>query len=96
MLHSKDFLVRPPGFEPGTRGWKPLVITPSLQARTISETIDFLNRFGSWLDSKTIIKSANYENKTESRSHNDVLVLTYKWTTLENAVRNIWIFDKNG
>ncbi len=24
-------MVRPPGFEPGTRGWKPLVITPSLQ-----------------------------------------------------------------
>jgi len=26
------------------------------------ETIDFLNRFGGWLDSKTTIKSANYEN----------------------------------
>tara|TARA_B100002052_G_scaffold270415_1_gene270576 strand:- start:621 stop:887 length:267 start_codon:yes stop_codon:yes gene_type:complete len=88
--------VRPPGFEPGTRGWKPLVITPSLQARITSETIDFLNRFGGWLDSKTMIKSDIYENKAESRASNDVPVLTHKRTIMENGIRNIWIFGKNG
>ncbi len=39
-------VVRPPGFEPGTRGWKPLVITPSLQARGLGEHTLSLNRFG--------------------------------------------------
>ena|GEM_PF-3008363 len=39
-------MVRPPGFEPGTRGWKPLVITPSLQARGLGERTLSLNRFG--------------------------------------------------
>ena len=39
-------MVRPPGFEPGTRGWKPLVITPSLQARGLGEHTLSLNRFG--------------------------------------------------
>ncbi len=39
-------MVRPPGFEPGTRGWKPLVITPSLQARGLGERMLSLNRFG--------------------------------------------------
>ena len=39
-------VVRPPGFEPGTRGWKPLVITPSLQALVPAERMLSLNRFG--------------------------------------------------
>ena len=39
-------VVRPPGFEPGTRGWKPLVITPSLQALGLAERMLSLNRFG--------------------------------------------------
>lgn len=39
-------MVRPPGFEPGTRGWKPLVITPSLQAPELGGRIASLNRFG--------------------------------------------------
>ena len=39
-------MVRPPGFEPGTRGWKPLVITPSLQALALSESMASLNGFG--------------------------------------------------
>ena len=39
-------MVRPPGFEPGTRGWKPLVITPSLQALEPGDHIASLNRFG--------------------------------------------------
>ena len=47
-------VVRPPGFEPGTRGWKPLVITPSLQARKLSEYISSLNRFGVLNDLKSV------------------------------------------
>ena len=47
-------MVRPPGFEPGTRGWKPLVITPSLQALILSEYISSLNRFGVLNDLKRV------------------------------------------
>ena len=47
-------VVRPPGFEPGTRGWKPLVITPSLQALILSGHISSLNRFGVLNDLKSV------------------------------------------
>ena len=44
---TEEFRVgRPPGFEPGTRGWKPLVITPSRQALTLAESMASLNGFG--------------------------------------------------
>lgn len=43
---SNQIVVRPPGFEPGTRGWKPLVITPSLQALELGGLMTSLNRFG--------------------------------------------------
>ena len=47
-------VVRPPGFEPGTRGWKPLVITPSLQALGLSGHMPSLNRFGELNDLKSV------------------------------------------
>ncbi len=47
-------VVRPPGFEPGTRGWKPLVITPSLQALELSGYMSSLNRFGILNDLKSV------------------------------------------
>ena len=47
-------VVRPPGFEPGTRGWKPLVITPSLQALELSGHMSSLNRFGILNDLKSV------------------------------------------
>ena len=47
-------VVRPPGFEPGTRGWKPLVITPSLQALVLSGHMSSLNRFGVLNDLKSV------------------------------------------
>ena len=56
-------VVRPPGFEPGTRGWKPLVITPSLQALGLAECMLSLNRFGqgevltSYLKSNAVVGS---------------------------------------
>ncbi len=60
MLHSfrceeisNGILVRPPGFEPGTRGWKPLVITPSLQALVLGGLMVSLNRFGKLNDLKS-------------------------------------------
>ena len=72
------------------------MITPSLQARITSETIDFLNRFGGWWDSKTTIHSANYENSAEGRTRNDVLVLANQWATMEDGVRDFWLLSKNG
>ena len=61
MLHSfrcvetlNGILVRPPGFEPGTRGWKPLVITPSLQALGLGGHMSSLNRFGVLNDLKSV------------------------------------------
>ena len=58
-------MVRPPGFEPGTRGWKPLVITPSLQALTLAESMASLNGFGRRGNSKVDALTMVHDSKAE-------------------------------
>ena len=53
-LVMSEKVVRPPGFEPVTRGWKPLVITPSLQALGLGGHMSSLNRFGVLNDLKSV------------------------------------------
>ena len=78
-------VVRPPGFEPGTRGWKPLVITPSLQARGPDELIASLNRFG-WLKNlKASAYSIEYASKKKSWRNYNYFISSNKWPFVEDA-----------